>query len=638
MSKLFKRSMTLLLVVIMMAALFAACSSNNTNNNNNSSNNNSSNNSSSNNNNNNNNNSSSNNNNNENQPAIAAKSLDEWMAEDAANPIDITVYRNQGNAPIDDNPTFRLIKEMTGVNLRFWEVDGSMVEQKLNLMLATQEYPDIINFGNVGATYQKYVEAGDLLDLWPLLRDWAPTYVYLNDECPEENGALLTYRTNENGELFILTGGYENLTYPGQVKVSNPFDPRWEMADIYAKYEVTLLWPVVQEFCDKLIETTTEYYDLLVAYKAKYPNNYPLSLFGNGNSQFFTVLGTYGYLFPFSNTGGAAFVTMDRTDLSKFVYAWQAPEALDSLKFLNRLYREGLMDQDGPLQGWEPFYTKGMNAQIFSLMGFWDEITFKNQFPSTEDYKDYSYIHPRLAQPGVTRGVEKNYASLGVPSCSITVACKYPERFIRFLEYHFNYDELLMGEAYGRPGEVSSVDDSGWYYFTPENLQNINDYYENGMNANMYLGFRIFNMFITRPQYSSIGQWTNSSREQNYTRALIRGETNADRNAEWSFGEIDQAVNNSPFNWRKNYIKANCGYVDYSLILDFALSADGQEIQQKINSYTNDQAALIMMANSEAEVERMYNETISTIEGMGVSQWMDEMRSMIQGKRDKLGM
>jgi len=87
-------------------------------------------------------------------------------------PITITMFSSMMNTQWEDmqSPVGQKIKEITGVTLKTDYPVGDPM-QKLSLMAASGEYPDLIFANN---NINTIVEAGGLIDLAPLIEEHGP--------------------------------------------------------------------------------------------------------------------------------------------------------------------------------------------------------------------------------------------------------------------------------------------------------------------------------------------------------------------------------------------------------------------------------------------------------------------------------
>ena len=109
-------------------------------------------------------------------------------------------------APPQEAPVIEQVYEATGVRLK-WILPPAEPEERLRVMLASDDLPDLIDFGNGNLTdktlMKQYKDAGKLLKLNELLEKNAP-------EILEKNWKDLKDKiADENGDFYYMPGGYQ---------------------------------------------------------------------------------------------------------------------------------------------------------------------------------------------------------------------------------------------------------------------------------------------------------------------------------------------------------------------------------------------------------------------------------------------
>ncbi|WP_342423919.1 extracellular solute-binding protein [Paenibacillus sp. FSL E2-0178] len=270
---------------------------------------------------------------------------------------------DRGNTPsgytISDSYLTRLVQERFGkpnnIDVEFVPVPRSEEIQKLNVLMASKsEVPDIV-FTYDSGTFNRYAEQGGLTDLTELIDEYAPN---LKKFLGEDTLAYGQY----NGKQFALPG-------------------RRLVLGKYAGY-------VRQDWLDKLglpaPTNTEELYTTLKAFKEQDPGN------------------TGGKVIPFGVSLAAAqyepliwsFIK-PLTDEQRYTLTQQLgssdypallPGFEDALKFMNKLYNEGLMSKDFGLdkdkkQLWQSlqnglvgFYTEDAGEPYFTWNDFYENL------------------------------------------------------------------------------------------------------------------------------------------------------------------------------------------------------------------------------------------------------------------------
>ncbi len=281
---------------------------------------------------------------------------------DGKSVLKVEVF-DRGNSPagstISDNYMTKLVNERFGspnkIDVQYVPIPRSEELQKLNVLMASGgDVPDIVFTYDQG-TFNRYAQQGGLTDLTDLLNQYGP-----------------------NLKKFL---GEDTLSY-GQIEGKQYAIPgKRSVLGKYASY-------IRQDWLDALKlpvpQTTDELYTTLKAFKEKDPGKV-----GSG-------------LIPFGMTIAPAqyepllwsFVQQPLTDEQKYTltqklgssdYPTLLPGFKDGLKFMNKLYNEGLISRDFGLdedkkQLWQDvqngkvgFYTEDAGELYFTYNG-----TYKN--------------------------------------------------------------------------------------------------------------------------------------------------------------------------------------------------------------------------------------------------------------------
>jgi len=95
-------------------------------------------------------------------------------ADDGSEKLDITmmVSTAAGGGWSADHPMVKLLNDKFNINLTFQWVPGDSYNEKLNVLAASNNFPDVFQIWDA-ATYSKWMQKGVFLDLKPLLNDYS---------------------------------------------------------------------------------------------------------------------------------------------------------------------------------------------------------------------------------------------------------------------------------------------------------------------------------------------------------------------------------------------------------------------------------------------------------------------------------
>ena len=121
------------------------------------------------------------------------------------------LYRTPlAKAPPQEAPVIEQVYEATGVRLK-WILPPAEPEERLRVMLASDDLPDLIDFGNGNLTdktlMKQYKDAGKLLKLNELLRKDAP-------EILEKTGRISGTRSQTKRRLLLHAGRLSVCRFP----------------------------------------------------------------------------------------------------------------------------------------------------------------------------------------------------------------------------------------------------------------------------------------------------------------------------------------------------------------------------------------------------------------------------------------
>lgn len=329
-----------------------------------------------------------------------------------------------GGVDYTNNYVTQWIKEKTNINLQFVAaVSGDDGKTKLNMMLYSGEkLPDIfISTGWSKAECQSYGKQGLILPLNDYLKD-AKVWNDLNVECPARQGDL----TMTDGNIYSYGNVGECFHCTHQARM-------W----IYQPWVDSLNGGV-------LPTTTDELYAFLNKVKTMDPN-------GNGKADEIPVSGyldgwaTDPFVFLsnafvqnnnfISNTNpvvAGGFVV----DNGKIKYNLLSDQYREALRYMNKLYSEGLLDSQTYTQTSDQCNaTLENDPHLVALMGGGAMPENKNMWVRKEgDWQDWTLLPPLKGPDGV------QYAYTGLNTyynncCGVVSAdCQYPEIAVQLFD------------------------------------------------------------------------------------------------------------------------------------------------------------------------------------------------------------
>lgn len=346
---------------------------------------------------------------------------------------------------------FQEMEKRTNVHIEFIHPAIGQDSEQFNLMIASQEYPDMIMGGvsNYKGGGDLAVEEGVFLQLNDLIEEYAPNYMAILESNPEAKRQA----SSDSGIMSAILPmmRQENLCWYGPIIRKDWLE------------ETGLDIPV----------TVADWETLLTAMKENHPDSTPLLFHTSGASagnsfkergyDFWGVfMSAYG-IGTSSGTFGAMY-----NDDGTVKYAPIEDGFKDYLELMNRWYENGLIDVDYPARDLD-----GINAMITSgtagaMVGSVDVAS--NLFDSQGiEYVTAPYPVLNEGDPVRLRAYDAVASPIG-NSVSITTQCENPEIAVAWLDYAFSEEGSLLYN-FGVEGDTYTMVD-GMPTFTEKVLNN----------------------------------------------------------------------------------------------------------------------------------------------------------------------
>ncbi|MCG8499455.1 MAG: extracellular solute-binding protein [Firmicutes bacterium] len=365
-------------------------------------------------------------------------------------------------------------EKATNVHIKWVEVPGSSWKEKINILFSTDSLPDAI-IGSVDLS-TKYPQLTPIDEY--LVEDFAPNIVSFFNSRPEYWKILKA----PDDKIYSLPTGDE--TY-------------WNVID--AQTNINSHW---LEAVGKDVPTTIdEFYDVLVAFKEGDPN-------GNGDTTDeipFSFRGIWGWGTALENMFGPFGVLENDAHVfirdGKAIFSPEEDGYYRALVWFNKLYREGLMDEEVFTQSWEQY--DAQNDPKLDKVGAY--IAYNSK-------KEDIYLPVVLnGDSGEPMFVLNNIEVAG--GFAITNKCKNPGALVRWYDYVNSSTKNILEWNRGVEGEA-------WKFFQGENGKTILQldekavYEKYGLEAHKKGDLRHYQAFGgTSPGFMHLGiinQWQDS--------------------------------------------------------------------------------------------------------------------------------
>ncbi|MCX4372742.1 MAG: extracellular solute-binding protein [Dysosmobacter sp.] len=346
----------------------------------------------------------------------------------------------------NEKASFKNITEETGLTLEFVELAAGTAAEKVPLMLAGGDMPDV--FWALLSDAQILQNTTQLVPLEGMLEDFAPNSLKTYEELGTD---WRTIAIAPDDHMYGMLSRYESL-YENTGDGIQIINKKW------------------LEAVNKEVPTTLdEYYEVLKAFKEQDPN-------GNGQADEIPYcfaedmwcasitndIGMWGIGNGYGDTN-SNFHIRD----GKVSGTVNTPEYREYLEFFHKLYAEGLIDAEGFSQNTEVFSNKIKNNQVGTYYS-WTAL----EYLSSEQEKDWVVLPTIAAKEGVqpVANGEIDRSTINKNGWVITTQCEHPEAALRLWDYLARDAESKMTVAMGEKGTLwDEYPEGGYYFVVPEN-------------------------------------------------------------------------------------------------------------------------------------------------------------------------
>jgi len=346
-------------------------------------------------------------------------------------------------------------EKMTGIHIEWEEATSNGVEKR-NLKLASGDLPDIFFKGSMPVEdLVTYGSQGTFIKLNDLIEKYGPNMKKIFEKFEEIKKGLKM----PDGNIYSL-----------------PYVDDSKDTQIQSKLFINRKW--LNKVGMKAPETIDELYNVLKAFKEKDPN-------GNGKADEIPYSAPYGIesaklffagSFGLLNVGlsNSDFDLDEKTDKLRFVAT--QPEYKELMQFMNKLYTEGLLDNEIFTATSTQFTAKGEKGVIGAFNG-----NTQSQVGQVNS-ADFDGV------PVVLKG-SQGHQNMSIASSAlrtigtftITKANKYPEATMRWIDYFYGEEGTKLF-CMGIEGKTYKMKD-GNYEFVEDITKN-----PNGLSFDQALG------------------------------------------------------------------------------------------------------------------------------------------------------
>ncbi len=373
------------------------------------------------------------------------------------DPTTLSVWITSANqAPAADNKITDLLKEQLGVTLEYEIVTPDNVDQKIGVMLAGGQFPDLVGTTDL---QMRLLEGGALLRLDDMLAtgDYPNLATHVEDDIKK-----MSYSGDEVEPGLYIFPNYNR--FYGEPTAGTHWGPAFW---IQKRVLEDAGWPDIENM------TLDRYFELIADYKAENPETEGAPTVG------FEILASTGrewgmtnppaLLAGSPNNGG---VIVD-DDNNAEIYA-DKDIARDFFEVLNEQYAAGVVDPESFTLTYDQYVAKLATGAVLGMHDqYWNFQTATQSLQSAGKF-EYTYM-PLMP---VYDGVEPWYADRPVMNTNqgfgVSVSSDQPEKALKFLDLMLSepWQKVL---SWGIEGEDYLVGDDGMFTRTEEQRANYRD-------------------------------------------------------------------------------------------------------------------------------------------------------------------
>lgn len=509
-------------------------------------------------------------------------------AEADEGPVTIDWFVNEGwfNYEWDlEKPVAAYITENYGVEINFQNsAGGGTGAEKLNAMIAADDLTDVVTMGWWYSQFQDLQAAGMVHPLDEVIPEHTPSFW---ESVPE---FMVNWYTFSDGHWY----GFPNMFWA--MEQFNEKNYLQTNAGMVARKDIMDDLGIVPEDFSTLDGTLTalrKVRDADVQYNGL--DVVPLYFTPNGG-------------FPGEFVWNGMFSVPREDEDGNFLggalagVPFDHPRSFEQFQFANRLYREGLISTENFVSDRSQISEKIVSGSIFALtMNVADYQTNLRDLYAADNDAVFVPVGPMRSASG-DRPYLNSSGLTGWLVSMISSDTEHLEAILPLWEFLYSDEGLLM-EAFGFEGDTYTINDEGTVEWTQKYLDMVND---PDVSATAVIGNE--NLWLLR---SSV------TYQQYEPAAATRGEQ-IGRDIWRFFGPYvydDTAFGNlGPFGGTEESI-----------------------MNAEIIVYMEEQRPRLVLADSEAELRAVYQETVEQLEEMGIEAVTAAQNEVFQQNKAKIG-
>lgn len=376
-----------------------------------------------------------------------------WQKDTSPFKFDLYFFAAWGTGyPWRGSAVEKYITKATGVTPNIIIPTGNEKEY-LNVMIASNDLPDAMILEWNAPETKKLIQSGNILSINELSEKHAPE---LMDMISDE---VKTYHKQDDGKLYYLPSFFSSKEEYGQSLEKHNARPLFIQKGIY------------EALGKPAVDTPDKFLQLLKDIKAKYPDVKPFAVEPPVDVNQWGLTGSMTLQYFAGIFAPETYAKDQYLENDKVKLVFENPNYIEGVRFLNKIYKEGLISVDTLMMKHENFGETTDSAQ-FAVTGSYPIDIWKTHNPKimalTKDesktYIPLDYFKYNGKEPQFAGG-----RGAGWVASMVTKNAKNPERIIRYLEYCWS-DEGQLTNLFGKEGETYEMKD-GRPQYKPEILK-----------------------------------------------------------------------------------------------------------------------------------------------------------------------
>jgi len=489
---------------------------------------------------------------------------------------------------VKENLQTKEIEEKTNIHIEWQEVPTDYLNQ-VSIIFASGDMPDMVFSGAGGdvrmskTLISQLGAQGLIIPLNDLIENHAFHFKKVMEELPE----LRKFMTNPDGNIYSLPSIDDGPHIQFQQKM-------W----------INTTW--LKNLGLDMPKTTDEFYQVLVAFRDNDPNQngkkdeIPLSTVKSGSAVELDGFLMNPFILTPSGVNGYGKTWID--DQGKIVYSPIQPGYKEGLKYLHKLYAEGLIYKESFTQDMKTQQNLNESGDA-PVIGAFPAMRpgYANNLTASNRWHQYDSLLP-LEGPSGQRITDNNlYLKYNPNFVVITSNCKYPEVAMQFIDYFYS-EEGTVRSVLGREGIDYKYAEAGQKGFDGSQAKYVQIPVDTTLPEN---------------QNVSWGQAFPTYRPVSFYKSIVYPENPYDPN-------VDPMVGRMTLFFRTSMALSEYAQKPESVLPDMFFSADDistmSRLKTSIESFVNE--SIVKFITGYSDIDAEWDNYLKQLKSLGIDEYL----------------